>query len=301
MEVRKAEAFLAVAEELHFGTAAQRLRMAQPPLSRLIKQLEDELGAELFIRSTRHVELTEAGRTLVEPARRLIAASREAAKAVSDSVSGSVGNIRVGFAGASSYHIIGEIMKLLRQRRPGISLDVHSSMFAPDGIRKVLDKELDLAIGRWDFLPSEVDSHVLFLEDVILALPPNHRLVDQPTVSMAELADDPWVSLPLSYESAMYNRMTNLAVVAGFVPRIIQRAPDSWALMVLVAANAGCTVTVSSVPKYLPDLGAVFKKLSDANNPPIELRLIWRKDSLTPAMAAAIDVVRELYPEPRRI
>lgn len=298
MEVKQAEAFLAVAEELHFGRAAERLLIAQPPLSRMIKQLERELDTVLFTRSTRSVELTSTGEALIEPARQLLAASHAASKTVSDAKSGKIGHIRMGFAGASTYPSIGAIVRQLRRQQPGLTLEVQSSMFSPEGIAKVMDKELDLAIGRWDFLPPAIDSHVMAVEEVIVAMPPTHPHAKDHQVSLRDLADDPWLSLPSS-GSALQNRLTNLAIGAGFVPRIVQTAPDSWALMILVGVESGCAVTLSSVRDNLPDPGVAYKRIADAPNPPLEVRIIWRKDNLTPGVRTAVDIAKAIFPSPQ--
>lgn len=298
MEVKQAEAFIAVAEELHFGRAAERLRIAQPPLSRMIKQLERHLGTDLFIRSTRHVELTATGKALIDPARNLLMASHTAVKTVQDTRDGKIGHVRIGFAGASTYQSIGEIVRQLRRQQPGLTLDVQSSMFSPDGIQKVLDKELDIAIGRWDFLPPDLDSYVMAEEEVIIAVPPTHALANREKIEIKDLAKDPWVSLPVGFGSALQNRLTNLAIAAGFVPRVVQTAPDSWALMVLVGVESGCAVTVSSVRDNLPDPGVKFKRIADPSNPPLEVRLIWRKDNFTPAVDAAVTIAKALFPPP---
>lgn len=298
MEVKQAEIFLAVAEELHFGRAAERLRMAQPPLSRMIKQLERQLKADLFIRTTRTVELTSTGKALVEPARKLVAASQEAVRIVADSLEGNIGHVRIGFAGASTYSSIGSIVRELRRRKPGLALEVESSTFSPEGLENVREKELDLAIGRWDFLPPEIDSLVMAEEEVIVALPPAHRLADADAVSFRDLADDTWVSLPVGTGSALQNRLTHLAAAAGFVPKITQTAPDSWAQLVLVGVDSGCAITLNSVRKNLPDLGVRYKPIADRPNPPLEVRLIWRKDNLSPAVAAVIQIAQALFPVP---
>mgnify|MGYP002737721810 FL=1 len=299
LEVKQAEIFLAVAAELHFGRAAERLRIAQPPLSRMIKQLERQLGVELFTRSTRSVEITTAGRVLIEPARKLLAASREAVATVTDFTAGKIGRVRIGFAGASTYQAIGDISRQLRAQHPGLTLDVHSAMFSPNALQHVVDQELDLAIGRWDFLPPELDSLTMAQEEVIVALPPTHRLADAQAVSMRDLAEENWVSLPInSGSSALHNRLTHLAVAAGFTPRITQIVPDSWAQLVLVGVESGCAITLNSVRRHLPDLGVRFKTIADSPNTPLEVRLIWRKDNRTPAVQAAIDVARQLFPRP---
>lgn len=299
MEVRQAQTFLAVAEELHFGRAADRLRMAQPPLSRMIKQLERDLKAELFLRSTRRVELTPVGKALIGPAKELVAASAEAVMAVSDAKSGRTGHIRIGFAGASTYGAIGKIFRKIRDGEPGLTLNVESSMFSPDGLIGVVDKKMDMAIGRWDFLPAELDSHMIAQEEVIVALSPRHPLAQAPSVSIQDLANDSWVSLPVRSGSALQNRLTQLAMGAGFVPRITQSAPDSWAQLVLVSADIGCAMTVNSVRQNLPELDVVYKPIADSPNPPLEVRLIWRKDNLTPAVTTVIDIAQQLFSAPR--
>ncbi|WP_235604896.1 LysR substrate-binding domain-containing protein [Enteractinococcus helveticum] len=300
LEVKQAEAFLAVAVELHFGRAAGRLRIAQPPLSRMIKQLERQLGVELFIRSTRSVELTAIGQALLDPARKLVAASQEAVETVLHVSAGKIGRVRIGFAGASTYQTVGDISRQLRSQHPGLTLDVHSAMFSPNALQHVLDQELELAIGRWDFLPPELDSLILAQEEVIVALPPNHRFADNESIAMRDLADENWISLPIDSGSALHNRLIHLAFVAGFTPRITQTAPDSWAQLVLVEVQSGCAITLNSVRRHLPDLGVRFKTIADSPNPPLDVRLIWRKDNLTPPVQAAIDVARELFPEPEQ-
>src|SRR5690554_2799068 len=130
MDVHQAEAFLAVAHELHFGRAATQLRIAQPALSRLIKQLEHNLGAQLLERSTRHVSLTAAGRALIGPATDLVETSRRAHQVVRTAVTGETGEVRIGFAGASTNLSIGALAREIRARRPGIKLDFHSSQFS---------------------------------------------------------------------------------------------------------------------------------------------------------------------------
>ncbi|MGJ9374190.1 LysR family transcriptional regulator [Nesterenkonia sp. CF4.4] len=287
VHVTQAEAFLAVADELHFGRAAERLNLAQPPLSRLIKQLEKDVAAQLFTRSTRHVELTYAGRALIEPARRLVAAAQDAHRAVQEAQAGDSGRVSVGFAGASVHRSIGELARQVRLTSPRLHLDFHGSQFSHNGLERVLDGSLDLAIGRWDFIPHEVDSRVLRREEVIVALPVKHRLAGQASIRMKQLAQDSWISLPSGFGSALPNRLTRLAQDAGFVPRITQTAPDSWTLVVLVGAGMGCAVTLDSVRDNVTADGVVFKAI-DGNNPPLEVRAIWRRDNDNPGLRTVI-------------
>ncbi|MCT1957293.1 LysR family transcriptional regulator [Kocuria rhizophila] len=299
MEVHEAKAFLAVAEELHFGRAAASLRIAQPPLSRLIKSIEKSLGAQLFERSTRQVSLTPAGRALVDPARELVAASVNARDAVAKSVTGETGRVRLGFAGASINRKVAELARHVRAQRPGVRLELHGSQFSHTAMQKVLDGTLDVAIGRWDFIPSELRSSVIGHEEVMVVLPGNHRLAEAAAIDLAELAEESWVVLPNGPGAALQNRLTSLATTAGFVPRVAQVAPDSWTLVVLVAAQIGCALSLDSVRDNVSSDGVVFRPLAQPQRP-LDVQLVWRAADPSPALRAVVRLAQNLYGDPRR-
>lgn len=295
MEVHQAEAFLVLAEELHFGRASARLRMAQPPLSRLIKQLEKELGAPLFERTTRSVTLTTAGEALVPPAQGLLRAAEKARQVVLDTVTGDTGYVTIGFAGASTQRFVGALAREVRNNHRGVNLDFHSSQFSHTGLQRVLDGSLDLAIGRWDFVPAEIQSHVLAVEEALVVVPSGHRLAHESEVRMKDLAHDPWVTLPSGLGAALQNRLNTLAMTAGFSPRVVQTAPDSWTLLVLVAAGMGSALTLDSVRDNAPTEGVSFLKVKGGNTS-LELRLIWRKTNKNPALPRILQSAHRLYP-----
>ncbi|HAG62994.1 MAG TPA: LysR family transcriptional regulator [Kocuria sp.] len=298
MEVHEAKAFLAVAEELHFGRAAATLRIAQPPLSRLIKSIEKSLGAQLFERSTRQVSLTPAGAALVEPARELVAASEQARTAVAKSMTGETGRVRLGFAGASINRKVGELARHVRTHRPGVHLELHGSQFSHTAMQKVLDGSLDVAIGRWDFIPSELRSSVIGHEEVMVVLPSNHPLAEAPRVEMSQLAEESWVILPAGPGAALQNRLTSLATAAGFVPRVAQVAPDSWTLVVLVAAQIGCALSLDTVRDNVSSDGVVFRPLAQPQRP-LDVQLVWRAADPNPALRAVVRLAQNLYGDPR--
>ncbi|ASE11166.1 MULTISPECIES: LysR family transcriptional regulator [Kocuria] len=298
MEVHEAKAFLAVAEELHFGRAAATLRIAQPPLSRLIKSIEKSLGAQLFERSTRQVSLTPAGAALVEPARELVAASEQARTAVAKSMTGETGRVRLGFAGASINRKVGELARHVRTHRPGVHLELHGSQFSHTAMQKVLDGSLDVAIGRWDFIPSELRSSVIGHEEVMVVLPSNHPLAEAPRVEMSQLAEESWVILPAGPGAALQNRLTSLATAAGFVPRVAQVAPDSWTLVVLVAAQIGCALSLDTVRDNVSSDGVVFRPLAQPQRP-LDVQLVWRAADSNPALRAVVRLAQNLYGDPR--
>lgn len=292
MDVRNAQAFVAVAEELHFGKAAQRLHMAQPPLSRLIRQLEADLGAPLFERNTRKVELTAQGEALLEPARELIMLSQRMREIAKQAELGETGRVSLGFGEAAANQIVGELARHVRQSYPGISLDLVNSQFWHTGIEKLIDGRLDLLIGRWDLLPAEVDSFVIGYDDELICMPDNHPLASRESVAPEDLAAEPWVVLQ-GGNSPLPNRINRLAQAGGFVPRIVQVAPDSSTLLLLVAAGIGISLSLSTVRDNLPTRGVVFKPLNPGNEP-LPVRMIWRRADRNPVVDKVLGIAKEL-------
>lgn len=295
MDVHHARAFLAVAEELHFGRAAARLRMAQPALSRLIKALEKDLGAPVFERSTRHVSLTPAGAALVEVARELVAVSERARDTVRGAVTGETGVVRLGFAGASINRSVARLAREVRARCPGVRLELHSSQFSPQGLERVISGDLDLSVGRWDFLPADVRSYLVGRERLIVAMPRTHRLASASSVAMADLAEEEWITLPGGSMSALSNRLQSLARTAGFVPRVREHAPDSWTQTLLVDAGVGIALTLDSVRDNIGADGVAWLPL-DPSGPPLEVRLIWREHDDNRAVERVTRIAAALFP-----
>lgn len=299
MEIQQLKAFIAVAEELHFGRAAQRLHMAQPPLSRIIRQLERELGATLFDRNTRNVRLTSAGEALLMPAREVIDSCRLAQMAVASAGKGLTGRVRIGFAGASSHLYIGRWVKLVRQHHPGIEFELHSSAYAREALSKVLDKTLDVGIVRWMTSIPGVDSRVIGKESIRIALPSEHPLALQSSIHMKDMAEEAWVTLPAEPGSVLRDALIRAADEAGFYPRIVQSAPDSWSIMALVAAEVGCSLTLSSVEESMANPGVVFRSLADSPEP-LDLRLVWRRDNDNPLLREVLRLSEEALVAPHQ-
>ena len=297
MEISQITAFLAVAEELHFGRAAQRLHSAQPPLSRTIRQLEKQVGATLFERNTRNVRLTSAGEALLGPAREILDACRLAEIAVAAAGRGQVGRVRIGFAGVSSHLLIGRWAKLVRHTHPGIEFVLDSSAFASEALNKLLDGTLDIGLVRWIFTPPGIASRVILNEEFVVALPTDHPLAGRDGVRIEELATEPWVTLPADPGSALRDSLQRAAHDAGFTPRIVQSAPDSMALMALVSAEVGCALTVSSVAENVNNPDVVFLPLVGGPST-LQLRIAWRADDDNAALREVLRLSEEALPTP---
>ncbi|GCE41084.1 LysR family transcriptional regulator [Rhodococcus sp. USK10] len=297
MEISQITAFLAVAEELHFGRAAQRLHSAQPPLSRTIRQLEKQLGATLFDRNTRNVRLTSAGEALLGPAREILDACRLAEIAVAAAGRGQVGRVRIGFSGVSSHLLIGRWAKLVRHTHPGIEFVLNSSAFASEALNKLLDGTLDIGLGRWIFTPPGIASRVILNEDFVVAVTADHPLAGRDGVRIEELATEPWVALPADPGSALRDSLLRAAHDAGFTPRIVQSAPDSMSLMALVSAEVGCALTVSSVVENVNNPDVVFLPLVGGPST-LQLRIAWRADDDSAALREVLRLSEEALPTP---
>jgi DNA-binding transcriptional LysR family regulator len=293
MDVHQVRAFLAVAEELHFGRAAQRLHTAQPPLSRTIKQLERELGTTLFDRTTRSVTLTGSGQALLAPARDVLASVANAVDTVHAAATGQVGVVRVDFAGVSTHRIVAQLARAVRAQRPGIRLELSSQKFAQPAMRRLLAGESDLALGRWDLVPPEVSAEVVVEDVLVVAVPDTHPLAGRPRISMAELAGEGFVSLPPYDGAVLPDRLSRLARRHGFVVDVVQQAPDTETALALVSAEVGCHLTLGSVAANSSDPHVVFLQLDEVTED-VDLRAAWRSGDDGPALRAVVDQLLQL-------
>ena len=295
MEIQQLRVFLAVADELHFGRAAERLHLAQPPVSRIVRQLERDVGNDLFIRSTRSVQLTAAGAALVAPAQEILAAADRAKASALAAGRGEVGTVKLAYAGASTHVLVGVLAREVRKVYPGVEFRLNSQDFALPALSRVLRSEVDISLGRWDFVPAGVQSRIIVEEHLVMAVPASHRLALQEEVSMAELSGEPFVALPPHEGSVLGDRLRRLSLGAGFDPDIVQRAPDSWTAMALVGAEVGCSLTVSSVADNVTDPHVRFLRVLDQTLP-IYLRMAWRGTTDNPALPPILSLAERVWP-----
>lgn len=289
------EVFLSVAEELHFGRAAGRLHMAQPPVTRIIKQLEHELGVQLFLRSTRKVALTAAGAAMLEPAKRVLEAAQKARDAATAGHTGEIGTVKLAFSGASTDVLVGMLAREVRRSYPGIEVGLQSQDYALPALARILRNEVDMSLGRWDHVPAELSTRVIAQEHLVVAVPAAHPLAGRDGVYISDLAGEPLVALPPHEGSVLADRLRRLSMAAGFEPLIVQRAPDSWTAMALVAAEVGCHVTVSSIAPNLTDTHVRLVRVVD-DILPIYLRLAWRPNAHNPAMTRVLKLAEKVWP-----
>jgi DNA-binding transcriptional LysR family regulator len=260
MELRHLRYFVAVAEEGHFGRAAERLHIAQPPLSQQIRRLEGELGVELLHRTTRHVELSSAGELLLERARMILAASDLAAQDCRRAAGGEVGRLSMAFTGSTTYALLPSVVSALREGLPGIKLELHGEMITPAQVEGLLEGTLDLG-----FLRPPVRTRCLTVESVrserlVAILPAGHRCAAAAEVHVEDLAEDPFVTYAAHLRSVLRALVDETCGEHGFVPRVETEVTETAALVSFVAAGIG----VSLVPESVAGLtvaGAVYRPL----------------------------------------
>lgn len=297
MEINKARAFLAVAETLHFGRAAERLHVAQPPLSRMIRSLEDELGAELFVRTPRSVALTPVGEALVEPARELVMQSERIVHLVRSVQRGETGRLRLGFSGASVNSIVSGLVRKVHEDRPSLTIALQGAQLSQPGLERLRSGALDAVVGRWDVLPPDIDSCVIAREQLVIALPEHHRLSAQSSVSAADVAGEPWIVLPGGGGATLSSRLHEFARRGKFVPRVVETAADSATQLLMVDAGIGIALTFSGVRENVPVHTVAFRPPAPSLGD-VDVRLAWRRDDRSPALAAMIEIAEQYLATP---
>ena len=289
--------FVAVAEECHFGRAAERLHMAQPPLSQQIKQLESELGVRLLTRSTRKVELTAAGERYLERARTVLAAVDSAGAEARRVAAGQIGRLAIGFTGSATYELLPSLARVLREDFPGIELDLKGEMLTPDQIAGLLGKTLDIGFLRPPVRNPDIDVRVLRREPLIAALPENHPLGNQPSVRLAALSDEPFICYPSRHRSVVYEAVFDACRRSGFTPRSIVEVAETSTMVAFVAAGIGVALVPASV-QHLRITGATYLPLAGTTEE-VELAVATRRDDRSPHLARVLARAHSLIGGPR--
>lgn len=290
MELRHIRYFVAVAEERHFGRAAERLHIAQPPLSQQIRKLEAELWVQLLTRSTRRVELTPAGDRFLERARdilRRVDAAGEEAVLVAD---GRIGRVTVGFTGSATYELLPTLSRALRAALPGLLLDLRGELLTPAQVAGLRTGTLDVGLLRPPVHVGEIETHVLRREPLVAALPDAHPLARGDTVRLADLAEEPFIGYPSQSRSVVHDAVADACRAAGFALRATEVAETST-LVSFVAAGLGVALVPASV-KHLRITGATYRPLH-GTPPEVELAIATRRGDDSPTVRRVIGVVRD--------
>jgi DNA-binding transcriptional LysR family regulator len=273
--------FVAVADELHFGRAAARLKMTQPPLSRQIQKLERVVGAQLLERDNRRVALTSAGSAFLGEARRLLALADTAPEVARRVSSGSHGVVRIGFTAASTYGTLGRLLNEVGRALPDIHLDLHE-MVTREQVAALLDEEIDLGLARPPFDEEAFASRLLHREALLIAVPDGHRLVDLGReVRAADLATEPVVMHSPTQARYFYDLVVSMVPTAS--QNAVHTVSQVLTMLWLVAAGRGIAFVPASAAR-LPIEGVSFVRLETPVPEPVELHLLWTRQSRNPAL-----------------
>ncbi|WAP51358.1 LysR family transcriptional regulator [Arthrobacter sp. ATA002] len=284
----QARSFITVAEELHFGRAAQRLNMTQPPLSRQIQKLEREVGVELLERDKRKVVLTAGGRAFLEEARKLVSAADRAPHTARRMARGSAGIIRIGFTAASGYSLLGPMLQEIAEALPGVEVELQE-LVTGEQIQALSRGDLDLGLARPPIDTERFDSHLLLSEDLRLAVPAGHSLdaLNRP-VTAADLRDTPLIMHSPTKARYFYDLAVRLLPIEHH--NVIHTVSQILTMVALVAAGRGVAVVPESARVLQLD-GVSYLPLAEVASDVVQLHAIWNRDAANPALARVLEVL----------
>lgn len=260
MEFRHLRCFIALADELHFGRAARRLAMTQPPLSLNIRQLEADVGARLFERDSKGVRLTAAGMAFRPQAHALLARAEAARALARDVGAGATGLLRMGFVGSMLFRGLPDRLHRLQAAQPRLELVLHE-MNSQEQIEALVNDEIDLGFIHTDRVPAPLCTRQVDAERFVACLPHLHRLAHERTLRLAQLADDPFVLFARSASPDYYARIIDMCHHAGFHPRVRHEVRHWLSVVTVVALGMGVAVVPAPLQRS-GITGAVFVPLS---------------------------------------
>lgn len=287
--------FVAVAERLHFGRAAEALHISQPPLSRAIRALEERLGVLLFARTRRRVELTVEGSRLLEEARRFIGQLERSVSELRGMAAGEQGRLRVGFVSLADYGVLPDLLRRYKSARPGIALALRE-MLSPEQASALAAGELDFGL----LLPpvageAALEHLVVQRERFVVALPARHRLARRRgRLAMSGLAGEPLVMIPRDIAPRLYDIVRGLAARGGFPLNVAQEAIQMQTVVSLVSSGLGISIVPASVAN-LGRRGVVYRELAE-RHPRLDLWLAWPRAPLGAAAREFVAQARRLRP-----
>lgn len=293
MELRHLKYFLAVAEELHFGRAAAKIHIAQPPLSQQIKQLENEIGVKLFLRTKRSVELTEAGKVFQREALAVLERLERGVLKAQQAARGEGGWLSIGFVSSMNFEILPNILRQFRQQCPDVEIFLQE-MSNSDQHQSLLERRIHVSFARLPAKNAELVGKVISREELIVAVPDNHRLAKKKTLKLADLISEPFIVFSQSHLSPYYEFIISLCAEAGFPPSIVQKVSEIQTAIGLVAAEIGITLVPAATQKLHRE-GVTFIPLA-APQPMIEMTMQYRVDETSPVFDRFLKVVKALYP-----
>jgi DNA-binding transcriptional LysR family regulator len=287
MDLRHLRYFVALAEELHFGRAALRLSITQPPLSFAIRALEQDIGAQLFVRDNKRVSLTDAGRVYLLEARSILDRMDHANETARSIALGKLGRIEIGFTGSMVYREVPDLISRFQARHPKIDVALRE-MASVEQVEAVLHGQLHAAFVNLPFIPEGLQGLALRKDVFVCCLPEDHALAEKPEIDLIELAGDPFIMFMRDISPVNYDNVINVCRQAGFEPET-RFAARQWLTIVALVANG---LGVSLVPRSV-----ARSRIAGARFVPIRgagafssAYLLWQSDNRSPSLRHFIEM-----------
>jgi DNA-binding transcriptional LysR family regulator len=287
MELRHLRYFLAVAEELHFSRAAARLHIAQPPLSKQIQQLEREIGVELFKRSRRNVQLTDAGRIFQREVYKVLESLEKGILKTKLASRGEAGWLSIGFIGSSTYEVLPSVLRKFRQKYPEVEL-VLQEIQSSEQNQALQERRVHVSFARFPKPEQGLIFETIYKEHLVVALPQSHPLNTKKSLKLSDLSDQPFILFP-HQPSAHAENTIQVFLNAGLSPQIVQTVEGMHTALGLVAAGIGLSLVPASMQKTLRE-GIVYLNLVSPT-PVLEMKMGYREDESSPVLARFIETV----------
>ena len=296
VSLKRIKYFVTVARSNHFGRAAKELHVSQPPLSQQIRLLEKELGVDLFVRTTRRVELTEAGRVLYEGARSAVDDLKRVIVRAQSIHHGNAGRLRIGFVSTSTFHVLPETLTAFRNSFPEATLELFH-MTSSQQAEAFQKGQIDVGFLRT--VPPGVASMVVQREPFLVALPVNHPLAKKRLIDVKALATEPFVMWDRKQTHGIASDVLALCEKHGFVPRIILEVTNPAAMLSVVAGRMGVAIVPSSALQ-LRQAALAFRSLNDADAYS-QLALAWSSENGSGLLKQFVSLVRTRTGEKKRV
>ncbi len=290
LELRHLKYFLAVAEDLHFRKAAERLFISQPGLSRQIRQMEEDLGIKLFERHNRKVRLTKAGEYLQkELTRNLNNIDRiiSYAKLINDGVNG---ELRLGYVGSAMQKLIPDLLLHFTRKHPNVTFSLNE-MENKQQIHALLNEEIDIGFVRIERVPRGLNIHPLFEDTFSLVLPREHKLDEKNLQSISQLKDEPFILFNASYSESYYEKVMQIFDSAGFAPIVSHYTVNAASIFRLVENGFGISIIPTAL-KYGYNMEVKFVELKNIHQR-TTLKVVWNTDNSNPALKDLINIIRD--------
>ncbi|MBR8837637.1 MAG: LysR family transcriptional regulator [Stigonema ocellatum SAG 48.90 = DSM 106950] len=291
MELRHLRYFVAVAEELHFGRAAERLHMTQQPLSQQIRQLEEELGVLLFHRTKRRVQLTEPGKAFLGEVRQILQKADHAVEVARLVAKGESGRLKVGFSGFATYSILPKVLRIFRERFPQVELELEE-MTTSAQVQALQDHQIHLGLMIPPVPDATLALELILQEPFVVILPETHYLATQPELALSALANESFILVSRHLEPGYYDQCISLFQQAGFSPKVIQKASQKQTILGLVSAGMGVSLAPASI-RNIHRTGVLYTALKTPMSQ-VDLAAVWRQDESSPILRTFLKVIREI-------